>query len=134
MVPTTASDWLLSRPMKGEGRGISRWAYRNSFLSWRLTAISNIINTHPPTREGVPSFFSSFRFCYLMSKMLTLHSALKEALLPGLVAAAFIQAHSGISKSFLGLVCCFSCGLRGFEGWSFLCVWISIVIKVTQGC
>ena len=63
--------------------------------------------------------------------MLTLHSALKETLLPGLVAAAFIQAHSEISKSFLGLVCCFSCGLRGFEGCSFLCVWISIVIKVT---
>lgn len=38
--------------MKGEGRGISRWAYRNSFLSWRLTAISNIINTPPPNPGG----------------------------------------------------------------------------------
>lgn len=36
----TASDWLLSHPLKGERRGISRWVCRNHFISWRLDAVS----------------------------------------------------------------------------------------------
>lgn len=82
--------------MKGEGRGISRWVYRNSFISWRLDAISTAVNL----RGLLFPFLPFFGFCQLIPKRLTLHSALKEALLPGLVAIAFSHMHSEVSKYF----------------------------------
>lgn len=42
--------------------------------------------------------------------MLTLHSALKETLLPGLVATAFSYTHSGISKYFADQLVSFPVG------------------------
>lgn len=44
VAPVTVLDWLLLHRLKGGGRGISRWAPKNSFISWRLNDISTIIN------------------------------------------------------------------------------------------